>query len=59
MSKKKLISKQIYKEVYCDTRDCPHKHCLRRITNAPFDELLTVYRYNLDKNGMCEGLMEE
>ena len=59
MSKKKLNSKQIYKEVYCDTRNCPYKQCFRRITNAPFDELLTVHRYNLDKNGKCEGLLEE
>lgn len=59
MSKKKLVSKKVYKEVYCDARNCPYKQCFRRITNAPFDELLTVHRYSLDKNGKCEGLLEE
>ena len=45
--------------VYCDTRICPHKQCFRKITNAPFDELVTVYRYSFDKNGKCVGLLEE
>lgn len=59
MSKRKLVNTIRDKEVYCDTRDCPHKQCLRKITNAPFDELLTVHRYSLDKNGKCVGLLEE
>lgn len=61
MSKKKLVKTIRYKEefVYCDTRNCPHKQCLRKIMNAPFEELISVYRYNLDKNGKCVGLLEE
>lgn len=45
--------------IYCDTRKCPHKQCLRKITNAPFDKKVSVYRYSLDKNGKCVGLLEE
>lgn len=61
MSKKKLVNTIRDKEefIYCDTRNCPHKQCFRRITNAPFDELLTVHRYVLEKNGKCVGLLEE
>lgn len=43
--------------IYCDNRKCPYKDCLRRITNAPFDKILTVRRYELDKKDRCEGLM--
>lgn len=58
MSKK--ITKEKYEEfIYCDTRNCPYKQCLRKITNAPFDKKVSVYRYNLDKNGKCVGLLEE
>ena len=42
--------------IYCDNRKCPYKECLRRITNAPFETLLTVRRYEIDKKGNCEGL---
>ena len=42
--------------IYCDNRKCPYKECLRRITNAPFDTLLTVRRYEKVKKGNCEGL---
>lgn len=61
MSKRKLVNNISEKEefVYCDTRKCPYKQCLRRITNAPFDKRVSVYRYNLDKSGKCEGLLEE
>lgn len=61
MSKKKLVSNISDKEelVYCDTRNCPHKQCLRQIMNAPFDKKVSVSRYSLDKNGNCVGLLEE
>lgn len=61
MSKKKLVSNISDKEelVYCDTRNCTYKQCLRQITNAPFDKKVSVYRYSLDKNGRCVGLLEE
>ena len=56
----KSINKKTEEEfVYCDTRKCPHKQCVRKITNAPFDEIITVRRYSLDKNNMCKGLLEE
>ncbi len=45
--------------VYCDTRKCPYNQCLRKLTNAPFDEVVSVRRYNLDKNDKCVGLLEE
>ena len=54
---KKVLTKKEF--VYCDTRNCPHKQCLRKITNAPFDKRVSVYRYTLDKNGKCVGLLEE
>lgn len=59
MSKKDL-SKNRYEEkfVYCDARNCPYKQCLRAITHAPFDELIRVVRYEIDKNGKCKGLLE-
>lgn len=44
--------------VYCETRKCPHKQCLRKITYAPFDKLIKVRRYEIDKNGKCKGLLE-
>lgn len=61
MSKKKLVSNISDKEefVYCDTRNCPYKQCLRKITNAPFEELIVVHRYSLDKKDRCIGLLEE
>lgn len=61
MSRKKLVNTIGDKEdfIYCDARNCPYKQCFRKITSASFDELLTVHRYNLDKNGKCEGLLEE
>ena len=45
--------------VYCDARNCPHKQCLRKLTNAPFNEVVSVCRYSLDKNDKCVGLLEE
>lgn len=63
MSNRRKVEKSrkeiVDKEVYCDTRNCPYKQCLRRLTNAPFDELVQVVRYEFDKNGKCEGLLEE
>lgn len=41
--------------IYCDNRKCPYKDCLRRVTNAPFDKIITVRRYELDKKDNCEG----
>lgn len=54
-----MSNKKEQEFIYCDARNCPYKQCFRRITNAPFDELLTVHRYILDKNGKCKGLLEE
>lgn len=42
--------------IYCDNRKCPYKECLRRMANAPFETLLNVRRYEIDKKGNCEGL---
>lgn len=54
MQKKEKIEK-----LYCDTRKCPHDNCVRKIKYAPFDELIYVRRYVIDKNGKCKGLLEE
>lgn len=56
MSKKSNVKEEF---VYCDTRNCPYKQCLRKITNAPFDKKVSVYRYGLDKDDKCVGLLEE
>ena len=43
--------------IYCDNKKCMYKECLRRINNAPFETLITVHRYELDKKDKCEGLI--
>ena len=43
--------------IYCDNRKCHYTECLRRITNAPFETLISVRRYELDKKDKCEGLL--
>lgn len=44
--------------IYCDTKNCPYKHCIRRITNAPFDEIVSVRRFEIDKSGKCKGNLQ-
>lgn len=44
--------------VYCDNRKCPYKTCIRRIEFAPFEEMLYVKRFQLDKDSKCAGLKE-
>ena len=41
--------------IYCDNRKCQYKDCLRKISNAPFEKIITVRRYELDKKDKCEG----
>ena len=58
MSRKK--NKNIEEDfVYCDTRGCKYNQCLRKIINAPFDELVLVTRYEVNKKGTCKGFLEE
>jgi len=45
--------------IYCDARQCPYLQCVRRIINAPFDTLVQVARFEIDKKGKCKGLLEE
>lgn len=40
--------------IYCDNRECRDMGCVRWIKHAPFDEVLTVVRHQLDKNGKCK-----
>lgn len=43
------------KFIYCDNRKCCDNTCLRWIKHAPYDEQITVCRYELDKNGKCKN----
>ena len=45
--------------LYCDTRRCPHENCIRRITCAPFGELIHVRRFDLGRNMECAGYKED
>lgn len=61
---KNLLTKRILKNmkktikaeriIYCDNRECADMSCGRWIKHAPWDEVITVIRYELDKNGNCK-----
>jgi len=40
--------------VYCDNNECKDHTCARWIENAPWDELISVFRYRLNKHGYCK-----
>ena len=55
---KKWKSGNMKKIVYCDNRKCTNK-CKRWYRNAPFDELISVNRFELKKDGTCKNRLEE
>lgn len=52
MRRKKNIKGDKFK--YCDNRECADMSCQRWYKHAPFDEMITVVRYKLDKDGKCK-----
>lgn len=53
-SMKKIIKKD-NKMIYCDNRKCADSTCMRWIKHSPMDEVITVMRFELDKNGECKN----
>lgn len=45
--------------VYCQNRACKKMDCIRRITYAPFDELIRVNRFNPKLKEVCEEYLRE
>lgn len=48
------MKKKTDKFVYCDNRKCADFSCQRYIKHSPYDEVITVTRYELDKDGKCK-----
>lgn len=51
----KKENKDDAKIYYCDNRECADYSCMRWIKHAPFSEVITVIRCELDKHGICQN----
>lgn len=51
----KKIVKEENKMIYCDNRKCADSTCMRWIKHSSMDKVITVMRFELDKNGKCKN----
>lgn len=51
----KKTVKENNKITYCDNRNCADYSCMRWIKHSPMNEIISVARYELDKDGKCKN----
>ena len=49
-------NKKEEKFVYCGCRKCPHTECLRHNVNTPWNTIITVRKFNPDKDWNCKDM---